>query len=70
MRITFTLVVDVERTDGKKPRRVAQALAEQLFEFIDDRCKDETFTVNDVDHSLSVAEFTIAPPRKDPRDED
>lgn len=62
--LTFRLVVEVTRTDGKKPGRVAQALAEQLFEFIDDRCKDETFEVRGVDHSLAVLEFSMPPKEK------
>ena len=49
----------VERTDGTRPRNVAQAMAEQLFELIENRCVDETFLINDKDHAVTMAELSL-----------
>lgn len=57
--LTLQLVVEVTRTDGKTPRFFGQSIAEQLFEFLDERCKDETFVVGKVDHAVSVVHLTL-----------
>lgn len=59
--VTMTLVVEVERTDGRAFRRGRQELAEFLFDALDRHCRSRYLPIKDADHAVTVRGLSVNP---------